>query len=200
MLHSIWHKILTVAAVFAAVSILCGDSMCAADSGPLAHKGDRQIGVSFGYGYSFGSNRHIRFASIYPYAGWVFTDAIGKGWYRGTLEGIVEGAFSYVHKNQRTYSVGVNALVRYNFLPSTDSLRPFVQAGFGIAYTNLVMHDFGSSFNFSSNASCGVQYFFRTQDAVTFEWKVFHISNAGLHDDNAGINMNNFFIGYSHIY
>jgi len=196
LIRSPWYKLLTTSAVFAVITVmstLYSNSMCSADSGPLSHQGDRQVGINFGYGYSFGSNRHVRFASIYPYAGWVLSDVIGKGWYRGTIEGIVEGAFSFVHKNHRKYSVGFNALARYNFLPRTELLRPFVQAGFGIAYTNLSMHDFGSNLNFSSNASCGVQFFFRAHDAVTFEWRVLHISNAGL-------NMNNFFLGYTHLY
>jgi hypothetical protein len=46
------------------------------------------------------------------------TAPVGQGWLRGNVEGIIEGAFSYVHKNQNTYSSGVNLLARYNLLPS----------------------------------------------------------------------------------
>ena len=50
------------------------------------------------------------------------TDPVGPGWLRsnveGIIEGIIEGAFSYVHKNQNTYSSEVNLLARYNLLPS----------------------------------------------------------------------------------
>lgn len=172
----------------------------AAVSGPLAAKNATQCGLGLGYGYSFESNRDVRFLNVYPWVGRVLTDPVGSGWYRGTVEGILEGAFSFVFKNQNTYAAGANLLVRYNFLAPRHHLRPYVQIGCGVAVTNLDMEDFDSGLNFASNAACGLQYFFSGTDAVTMEWRLFHLSNAGLSDDNAGLNMNNVFIGYSHLF
>ena len=126
---------------------------------PLGKKGTKQCGINFGYGYSLESKSDLRFASIYPYFGKIMTDPVGQGWLRGNVEGIIEGAFSYVHKNQNTYSSGVNLLARYNLLPSSDKWLPYIQGGFGIVYTNLSKHNFGSNFNFASNATGGIQYF-----------------------------------------
>ena len=70
--------------------------------------------------YPLESSSDLRFASIYPYFGKVMTDPVGQGWLKGNIEGIVEGAFSYVFKNQNTYSAGVNLLARYNFLLSSE--------------------------------------------------------------------------------
>jgi len=172
----------------------------AGERGPLASKGETQCGLNFGYGYSFESNRDLMFASVYPYMGRVLTDPVGSGLWRGTFEGIVEGAFSSVLKNQRTYAAGVNAIARYNFLPHSDCLRPYVQAGLGAALTNLVMDDFGSNFNFVSSAACGLHYYYDAQNAISLEWRVLHMSNAGLDDDNDGLNMNSFFAGFSHCF
>jgi len=168
--------------------------------GRLPKKGARQCGINFGYGYSFESNSDVRFASIYPYFGKVLTDPMGKGWLKGNIEGIVEGAFSYVFKNQKTYSAGINLLARYNFLTSSDKWRPYIQGGFGAVVTNLGMHDFGSNFNFASNAACGMQYFFNHENSINLEWRYFHFSNAGLDSDNDDLNMSNIFIGFSHIF
>jgi hypothetical protein len=190
----------TAAIIAVLCALLCAESrnLYADDPGPLATKGDRQCGINLGYGYSFASNRDIRYASAHPYLGWVLTDPAGSGLWRGTLEGVVEGAFSYVFKDQNTYAAGFNGLARYNFLPHSARLRPYVQAGLGVVLTNLVMDDFGSDFNFVSSAGCGLHYFYSPQDAVNIEWRVLHMSNAGLDDENDGLNMNNFFIGFSH--
>ncbi len=176
---------------------VAGSAAFAADLGPLSHKGDRRCGINFGYGYSFESNRDVRFASIYPYLGYTLTDPVGSGIFRGAAEAILEGTFSYVFKDQNKYAAGFNAGIRYNFLPDSQHLRPFIQGALGITVTNLDMHHFGSNFNFSSNASCGLQYFFDDIDAISIEYRFFHVSNAGIDDDNSGLNMSNIFIGFS---
>lgn len=191
--------IVKIISLITLILIYC-PTIYAETSGPLAKKGTKQCGVNLGYGYSFESNSDLRFASIYPYFGKVMTDPIGKGWLKGNIEGIVEGAFSYVFKNQKTYSAGINLLARYNFLPASDNWRPYVQGGFGAVYTNLSLDDFGTNFNFASNAACGIQYFFNKENSINLEWRYFHFSNAGLDHDNAGLNMNNIFIGFSHIF
>ncbi len=171
-----------------------------ADEGPLSVKGTKQFGINVGYGYSFSSNRDIRFANFFPYFGYVFTDPVGKGWYRGTVEGIIEGAFSYVFKEQKRYCTGVTFMGRYNFLSNNENWRPYLQAGFGMVGTNLKMHNFDSNFNFTSNAAAGIQYFWNPCNAVNFEWRFQHISNAGTSSGNAGLNLNTFLIGYSHTF
>jgi len=124
------------------VSLFFVSTLHAEVIGPLTQKGDKQCGINFGYGHSFESNSDLRFASIYPYFGKVITDPMGKGWLRGNVEGIIEGAFSYVFKNQNTYSAGVNLLARYNFLPDSDKWRPYVQGGFSRADGYLPVRQF----------------------------------------------------------
>ena len=175
-------------------------TLYAETAGPLGKKGTKQCGINFGYGYSLESKSDPRFASIYPYFGKIMTDPVGQGWLRGNVEVIIEGAFSYVHKNQNTYSSGVNLLARYNLLPSSDKWRPYIQGGFGIVYTNLRKHNFGSNFNFASNAAGGIQYFFNQENSINLELRYLHFSNAGLDSDNSGLNMINIFFGFSHIF
>lgn len=169
-------------------------------TGPLVKKGTKQCGINFGYGYSLESSSDLRFASIYPYFGKVMTDPVGQGWLRGNIEGIVEGAFSYVHKNQNTYSAGVNLLARYNFLLSSEKWRPYIQGGFGILYTNLIKDQFGTSLDFASNAAGDIQYFFNQRNSINLELRYFHFSNAGIDSKNSGLDMINIFIGFSHIF
>jgi len=175
-------------------------SLQAADEGPLSAKGTKQLGVNFGYGYSFSSNEDIRFAPASPYFGYVFTDPVGSGWYRGTGECIVEGDLNYVFKNQKRYAAGITLLGRYNLLSKHESWRPYVQAGFGMIGTNLSMRGFGNEFNFTSNLGAGIQYFWDPCNAVNFEWRIKHISNADIDEDNDGLNMSVLMLGYSHTF
>lgn len=190
-------KVIVKIVLLIILSLFYTATLYAETAGPLVKKGTKQCGVNFGLGQG---TSDIRFASIYPYFGKVMTDPMGKGWLRGNVEGIVEGAFSYVHKNQNTYSSGINLLARYNFLPSSDNWRPYIQGGLGIVYTNLGLHSFGSNFNFTSNIAGGIQYFFNKENSINLEWRYFHFSNAGLDSDNRGLNMSNLFIGFSHIF
>ena len=195
----IYDILVFITAVFTVIFLFC-PLVCADHYYPLSVKVATRYGLNFGYDYSISSSMDIRSASVYPYYGKVLTNTFGSGVLRGTLEGVVDGAFSFVFKNQRTYSAGVNILARYNFLPHYRSMRPYVQGGLGIAITNLSLHNFGSNFNFVSNFSCGLQYFYNTKDAVNIEWRFFHMSNGGIDKDNVGLNMSNFFIGYSRLF
>ena len=174
-------------------------SLQAADEGPLSQKGTKQIGINIGYGYTL-SNRDIRFAPGSPYFGYVFTDPVGNGWYRGTVEGIVEGDFNYVFKGQKRHASGVTFLGRYNLLSKNECWRPYVQAGVGMVGTNLSMHHFGSDFNFTLNLGSGIQYFWNSCNAINFEWRYKHISNAGINQHNVGLNMSMLLVGYSHTF
>jgi hypothetical protein len=66
--------------------------------------------------------------------------------------------------------------------------------------TNLSMRGFGSEFNFSSNIGAGIQYFWDPCNAVNFEWRLKHISNADIDEDNDGLNMSVLMLGYSHTF
>jgi hypothetical protein len=175
-------------------------SLQAADEGPLSVKGTKQFGVNIGYGYSFCSNRDIRFAPLYPFFGYVFTDPVGAGWYRGTGEWIIEGDFNYVYKGQARHATGINVMGRYNLLSKHESWRPYVQFGFGMLGTNLSMRGLGMNFNFSTNLGAGIQYFWNSCNAINFEWRFKHISNCELDAENDGLNMNMLLLGYSYTF
>jgi len=183
------------------LTLLCiTSSLQAADEGPLSVKGTKQLGINIGYGYSFSSSRDIRFADVYPFFGYVFTDPVGNGWYRGTGECIIEGTFSYICKNQKRYMAGINLAGRYNLLSKHEKWRPYVQAGLGFVGTNLSSNSFGSDFNFMPNLASGIQYFWDPCNAVSFEWRYVHISNGGISDNNQGLNVNTLLLGYSHTF
>ena len=193
------RKALWMMTVVIGLLMICS-AVRAADEGPLSRKGTKQFGINMGYGYSFITERDLRFVDVYPYFGYVFTNPIGKGWYRGTGECIIEGAFSYIYKQQKTYKAGINLMGRYNLLARSENWRPYVQMGVGFIGTNLVMEGFSSNFNFMPNVGSGIQYFWDSCNAVNFEWRYEHLSNGGIEMPNSGIHLNTFLIGYSHTF
>ncbi|MCD6353388.1 MAG: acyloxyacyl hydrolase [Proteobacteria bacterium] len=162
-------------------------------------KGTREIGISTGYGFSRDAERYVESVPLNLHWGCVFTDPKGKSFYRGNWEYLVEGSLSYLFHGQRKYSIGATGLIRYNFLAG-KRLVPYVQAGAGILHTNLEMHNFPNDFNFSSQAGLGIQYFISKNTAIRGEYRLQHISNAGLYENNTGLNMNNFWIGYAYFF
>jgi len=162
-------------------------------------RGTREMGISTGYGFSIDAERYVESVPLNVHWGCVLTDPKGKSFYRGNWEYLVEGSLSYLFHGQRKYSIGATGLIRYNFLTG-KRLVPFVQGGVGVVHTNLDMHNFPNDFNFSSQAGLGVQYFISKNAAIRGEYRLQHISNAGLYENNTGLNMNNFWIGYAYFF
>ncbi len=162
-------------------------------------KGTREIGISTGYGFSKGAERYVESVPLNLHWGCVFTDPKGKSIFRGNWEFLVEGSLNYLFHGQRKYGIGATGLIRYNFLAG-KRLVPYLQAGVGILHTNLEMHNFPNDFNFSPQAGLGIQYFISKNTAIRGEYRLQHISNAGLYQNNTGLNMNNFWIGYAYFF
>lgn len=74
---------------------------------------------------------------------------------------------------------------------------PFIEGGEGIVITTLRNLRLGGPFEFSSQAGVGMHLFFADEDAVTFAFRMRHISNAGIKDENSGLNTYFFAIGLS---
>ena len=66
---------------------------------------------------------------------------------------------------------------------------------FGIVLTTLDEMNLGGPFEFSSQGGGGIQWFFNRQYALTLDARYRHISNAGIKDQNSGLNT--LFIGIS---
>lgn len=72
---------------------------------------------------------------------------------------------------------------------------PFVEGGEGIVLTTLRNVRLGGPFEFSSQAGLGAHLFFSDETAVTFAFRMRHISNSGIKGENSGLNTYFFAIG-----
>jgi lipid A 3-O-deacylase len=69
---------------------------------------------------------------------------------------------------------------------SAGRVRPYIEGGIGIIYTDYTIEGQGWRFNF--NPLLGVGFEFGPDPALFLELRIHHISNAGLDDENTGVN------------
>lgn len=112
----------------------------------------------------------------------------------------VEGFFSYARQEgSGRYAIGVTPFLFYNF-STHGQIIPYASAGLGLIATNLDPGNFGGDWGFTPQIGVGFRYALDQRRMVRFEYRLHHISNAGLKDDNKSIDSNMFFIGYSMLY
>jgi hypothetical protein len=75
---------------------------------------------------------------------------------------------------------------------------PFLDMGAGVLHTTLDTRapELSGHLQFLPQVGLGVQYFFRPQRALVFEYRYVHMSNAGIEPPNAGFNASMFTIGF----
>ncbi|HET9296710.1 MAG TPA: acyloxyacyl hydrolase, partial [Candidatus Binatia bacterium] len=72
---------------------------------------------------------------------------------------------------------------------------PFFFAGVGFIALDADLARQSDGLNFILQSGVGLHYFISQQTALTGEWRFHHISNARIHDKNAGINSSLFMLG-----
>ena len=164
--------------------------------------GRQSLGISGGHGLALpvgGTNspelEDIQFAYVTPRWGVGITDPLGgRSWYRGNFEFVLEGTFLYMFEPKSGIAGGIAPGLRYNFLTNTRFI-PFFHAGVGFLAMDADLSRQADGFNFILQSGLGLHYFLSQRTAVTGEWRFHHISNANIHDRNAGINSSLFMLG-----
>lgn len=157
--------------------------------------GKQSLGISGGYGFALpvgGTDapelEDIEFVYVTPRWGVGITDPLGgRSWYRGNFELLLEGTFLYMLEPKSGIAGGLAPGVRYNFLTGTRII-PFLQVGVGFIALDADLARQSDGLNFIVQSGLGLHYFITQRTALTGEWRFHHISNANIHDRNAGIN------------
>ena len=118
-------------------------------------------------------------------------------WYRGNFEGRLEvfGGMQF-HPDVDTdgWLIGLTPHLRYNFATGTRWV-PFVDAGAGVTATGIGPPDLSGTFEFNLQATTGVHWFLRDNLALTGDIRFLHVSCAGIHSPNLGMNDVAFMVG-----
>lgn len=112
----------------------------------------------------------------------------GEGhWYRGNAEFRVELFGGAEFSPDSGWFVGLTPHLRYD-LATGSRWIPFFDIGAGVTATGIGPPDLSGTFEFNLQAGAGVQWFLSDNVALSLETRYLHISCAGIHLPNLGLN------------
>lgn len=148
-----------------------------------------QLGLAAGYGVQMLGSRQSHDLILGDLAyGYTLGSVEGEGhWYRGNWELRMElfGGSQFAPVNATLE--GITPHLRYYFMTGTRWV-PFLDAGAGLTATTIGGPDLSDTFEFNLQATAGVRWFVRDNLALGIEARYLHISCAGLHSPNLGLN------------
>ncbi len=156
-------------------------------------------GFGLAVGGSQGSDlEDVEFSALVPRVGIGLTDPLGEAaWWRGNLELLIEGALLFQHEPTGGFAGGGGLGLRYNFL-GLERAVPFVEGGAGILGLDFDLEQQSDGLSFGLQLGAGLHYGLSRHTALTVEWLFHHISNAGIHEHNDGINDALFLVGVTY--
>src|SRR5262249_54039562 len=96
--------------------------------------------------------------------------------------------------------VGFTPHLRYNFATGTRWV-PFIDGGAGVTATSIGRPDLSvQAFQFNLQGGFGMQYFVSKDLSLNLEAQYLHISDAGIHKPNNGLNTIPIMIGVSYFF
>jgi hypothetical protein len=184
---------------------LAAESIATAGYDNLFGSGRQSVGLSMGHGVSlpFGGAKgteleDVQFLYFAPRFSVGISDPIGgNSWFRGNFELVLEGALYYIFEPKDGLAGGFTPLIRYNFLTGTRWI-PFVQLGAGLLALDANLKSQSDGLNFTPQGGVGVHYFISDRTSLTGEWRLHHLSNAGIHENNLGFNSSLFMFGITY--
>lgn len=136
-----------------------------------------------------GSQEHHHLALVSVAYGQMFAPLQARDhWWRGNFEVRIEGFGGIQVAPDHSWLVGIAPHMRYH-LATGSRWTPFVDAGAGFTLTDIGAPDVGNLFEFNLQGTLGVHYHWREDLALTFESRYMHLSNAGISQDNYGVNV-----------
>ena len=147
-----------------------------------------RYGLAAVLGKTFDPVNDIYFTQLSGFIMWDY-DKIWHHWAPEPLRFKVEGTagLTVSPKTRAMASVGMMALYYLEFI-SSDRLVPYLEGGIGVVYTDFQVEGQGSRFNFNPQIGIGVEFERDFGPPVFGAVRLSHISNAGLADENRGVN------------
>jgi len=168
----------------------------------LPDPGTWSLGLKAGYGVSL-DNKGVDMAPAYLHIG--YTLFKGQWWLvpAGSLEiGAEPFGSAYVSLKKKTaHGDGEAGLALPVFTYYFDlglGISPYFVGGLGLMYKDLHGYNMGGPFTFMETVGGGLTYFLDKNIAVNAEFRFRHMSNAGIYNDNAGLNSGLFLAGVSY--
>ena len=169
-------------------------------------RGDMELAISVGYAWGFRVGRpnaqleDVEILFLAPRWGIAVGDrrAIGR-WYETRAQILVEGTFLWETRPKSGSALGVALMLRIIALAprASTGLVPFISIGAGIVALDFDLIDQDDGLNFTPQVGIGLRHMLTEGSSLELEWRYHHISNAGTHPPNHGINTNMLLLGTS---
>jgi lipid A 3-O-deacylase len=147
-----------------------------------------RYGMAAVVGRTFDPVDNIYFTQLSGFVMWDY-DKIWHHWAPDPLRFKVEGTagLTVSPQTRAMVSVGMMALYYLDFI-SSDKLAPYLEGGIGVIYTDFQVEGQGSRFNFNPQIGIGLEFKADPGKPFFTALRLSHISNAGLADENRGVN------------
>ena len=147
-----------------------------------------RYGIAAVLGNTFDPDDDINFVQLSGFVMYDY-DKIWRHWAPEPLRFKVEGTagLTTTPRTRGMASIGMMALYYLEFI-SSHRLNPYIEGGIGVIYTGFQVDGQGSRFNFNPQIGIGTEIQVDSGPPFFGAVRLSHISNAGLHDDNRGVN------------
>lgn len=161
----------------------------AADQGPQKGGTEVQVWTGVGHSASGGASSTSVWNAGLRY-GFILTNVHGPGFLRGRFEYAVDAVPMYLifQPSGTVYGVGVNPFALKWLFDTSSRVAPYFDLGGGVLFTSSKVPAGVSRVNFASGPAVGVNVG-HGKAHWSVEVRLLHISDAGLTNDNPGINV-----------
>lgn len=154
---------------------------------PLEQRAPDRFAVSLDLGNTYDPSTDISFALIKGFGLFDY----GKVWHQDSPRELcfkVEGGFGSTFRTEaRTIaSLGMLALYYVERMASSH-IRPYVEGGIGIIYTDFRVEGQGLRFNFNPQMGVGAELLQKDGPGSFVALRLHHLSNGNLYHDNRGV-------------
>lgn len=174
-------------ALRALAAVLLASLLLSDASGAEGREPDR-YGMTVGVGNAMDPVRDIRFALVSAFGLFDYGKLWGGDRPKGLcykVEGAVGGTF---HPDLRAIASLGAAVLYYVPRIAGPTFRPYAEAGIGVIYTDFQVRDQGLRINFNPQLGFGTEVATKDHGTLFTALRMHHLSNAGLHHDNRGVN------------
>lgn len=166
-------------------------------------RGANMIGFTGGLGFGtlgFGGKSKHDLWFFNAHYGRVVADSTGEDhFWTGRWMVLGEVSVGRELNNDRNWTVSFSPLIRF-FFDSPGRWVPFLEAGYGVTWTDIGEPDLGGEFQFKGQAGAGLHWFVYADFAFSFQYRFIHYSNAGLNRPNQGVNVHSGLVGLSYFF
>lgn len=168
--------------------VLLGPSRFACAADDEVDKIPTRYGMAAVLGDTFDPDEGIYFVQLAGFGMWDY-DKVWHHWAPEALRWKLEvtAGLTTAPRTRAMVSVGMMAPYYLDFI-SNQRFNPYIEGGIGVIYTDFHVEGQGSRFNFYPQAGIGTEIQVGSGPPFFGALRISHISNAGLHDDNRGMN------------